>query len=142
MLLKLSQIYGAVYFCAYTEMEKSVGAAPQHPDSFPPSILSHSSQGESFFLLPRASLAPQSPFYPILRWGTPGEEINQSEGHQPPSLGGFWMGSTRKWSAKRQYGGKSRPKITPGDPAQHLGSPAVFPNYQLSRSSTSFHAGT
>lgn len=34
------------------------------------------------------------------------------------------------------------PKITPGDPTQHSGSPAVSPGYQLSRSSTSFHAGT
>lgn len=51
-----------VYFCACTEMEKYVGAALQHPDSFLPSVLTRGSRGESFLLLhpwvPRAHFSP------------------------------------------------------------------------------------
>lgn len=68
---------------------------------------------------------PRAHFTPSRDGATPGEEINQPEGHQPWVV--FQMGPTREQSAKRGHGGKSRPQITPGDPTQPLGSPAASP---------------
>jgi len=127
-----------VYFCGCTEMEISVVAAPQHPNSFPPPTLTLSSQGESFLLLPRASLPAQSPFHPIPRWRTRGEEVHQPEGHQPASWKGF--GWVPPESGLRR--GSMGVNLDSNSPTQHLGSPTVSPDYQLSRSSTAFHAGT
>lgn len=110
-----------VYFCACTEMEKIRRGSPAAPRQLPSISTNPQLTGRELFAV--ATGVPGSP-EPI----SPHPEL----GHP---LGWVSDGSHQKSSLQRgSVGVNLDPKITPGDPTQRLGSPAVSPDYQFSRS--------
>lgn len=138
--IALVNIRRCFIFVPALRWEKYVGAALQHPNIFPPSILTHGSRGERVFCFRQGHR--WHPRAHSTHLGTGRFRRGDKSAQGTPQWEDFEWVPPQSSLQRGSLGVNLDPKTDPGGPSQHLVSPAVSPNYWLSRSSNSCHTGT